>query len=66
MTTDADSDTILSTTHHTWLVGPWEGAGDGAVHVRQLDDEDSVVMILRPGEAAQVAQALLDASERRP
>lgn len=48
----------LSLTHHTFLIGPWKDAGSGAVLVTQLDDEEAVVLILKPGDVSALIMAL--------
>jgi hypothetical protein len=35
----------VSLTHHTLTVEPWEGAGDGAVHVSEFDDPGVVPFV---------------------
>lgn len=44
---DAEQE-LCSTTHHTFLMGPWPGAPDGSIRVVELDDEDDIVLILKP------------------
>lgn len=59
-------DEICSTTHHTFLVGPWGGARLGAVHVRELDNPDSVVLILQPNDVMPLIHALAAAAAGKP
>jgi hypothetical protein len=49
----------VSLTHHTLTVEPWEGAGDGAVHVSEFDDPGAVVLILKPCDVVPFVTALL-------
>lgn len=57
---------VCSTTHHTFLVGPWKDAGDGAVVVTELDDEDCVVLILKPCDVDPFIAALVAARQGTP
>lgn len=59
----AEDPASLSLTHHTFLVGPWADAGDGAVLVTEVDDESCVVLILKPGDVAPLVEALRAASD---
>lgn len=64
---DATREQTFSSTHHTFIVGPWNRQGDevGGVAVRQLDDPDSVVLLLRTkDEVDAFCLALLAASEQ--
>lgn len=58
MSNFANDSQTLSLTHHTFLVGPWKDAGEGAVLVTQLDDEDSVVLILKPDDVIPLLDAI--------
>lgn len=57
---------ICSTTHHTFLIGPWPDAGVGAVRVTQLDDPDEVVLILKPIDVLPFVASLLAARNATP
>lgn len=50
---------IVSTTHHTFLVGPWPNAPAGSVHVVEQDGPDDVVLILKPVDVVPFVTALL-------
>lgn len=61
------ADDVVSTTHHTLICEPWNRDGEetGGVHLVQLDDPSSPVLMLRnTDEVIVVVTALLGATDQ--
>jgi hypothetical protein len=53
---------LLCLTHHSFLVGRWENAPVGSVIVCQADDEESIVLLLKPDDVQPLIDALSKAA----